>query len=162
MRISVSVGGEVMVTTPRWVRERAVERFVAQNREWIERHTARARTRVVVRVPRRDVLALKQKALALAESRCAYFAKIYGLSYRKISIRAQKSRWGSCSAKGNLSFNYKIAALPTHIADYIIVHEVCHLGVMNHSKKFWDIVSETVPDHVDIRRQLRQMHVLIR
>lgn len=161
MRISVGVGGKVVVTTPRRVGTNAVEKFVMQHREWIERHAARARRHVVVRVPRRDLSALKHRALILTESRCAYFAKVYGFSYRKISVRVQKSRWGSCSTKGNLSFNYKIAALPAAMADYIIVHEICHLGEMNHSKKFWALVARTIPDHKKLRTELHWIHVVV-
>lgn len=161
MRIAVSIEGNVIVTTPSFVSESVVEKFVAKHAEWIARHTARARLRTVMRIPRKGIVILKGKALALAESRCAYFAKLYCLSYKKISIRAQKSRWGSCSAKGNLSFNYKIAVLSPKISDYIIVHEICHLAQMNHSKRFWDLVKKTVPDCMDIREQLRKMCVVI-
>jgi len=161
IRISVGVAGGVTVITPRFASDGLVERFVTKHAEWIERHVARARLRTVMRIPRKDVAVLKKKAQVLAENRCAHFAKLYGLTYKKISIRAQKSRWGSCSAQGNLSFNYKIAALPSRIADYIIVHEICHLAHMNHSKRFWDLVAQTIPDHKSIRAELRKMHVVV-
>jgi len=160
-RISVGVEGNVVVTTPRAASMAAVEKFVAKYASWIERHVARARLRTVMRIPRKDVAGLKKKALAIAEERCKFFAKVYGLEYKKISIRSQKSRWGSCSAAGNLSFNYKIVALPSETADYIIVHEICHLAEMNHSKKFWDLVAQTVPNHQELRKQLRKMHILV-
>lgn len=161
MRISVGVGGEVVVTTPRFVTSGMVDRFVTKHSDWISRHVARARLRTVMRIPRKDVAALKKQALELAESRCAYFARHYGLTYKKISIRAQKSRWGSCSTVGNLSFNYKIAIIPRHLADYIVVHEICHRAHMNHSKKFWDLVAQTMPDHRQMRKELRRMHVVV-
>lgn len=161
MWISVSIEGVVVVTAPRVASTTLVERFVTKHSDWIERHVARARQRTVMRIPRKDVGALKRKARALTETLCERFAKHYNLSYKKIAIRAQKSRWGSCSITGNLSFNYKIAVLPPHMADYIVVHEICHLAHMNHSKKFWDMVAQTVPDHRELRRQLRKMHVVI-
>jgi predicted metal-dependent hydrolase len=161
MRISVGVDGQVVVTTPRLVSEGVVENFIAKRTEWIERHVARTRLRTIMRIPRKDVSLLKNKAHALTEILCEHFAKHYNLSYKNISIRAQKSRWGSCSAKGNLSFNYKIAVLPPHMAEYIVVHEICHLAHMNHSKIFWDMVKKTVPDYIEIRKQLRKIHVVI-
>ena len=103
---------------------------------------------------------LKKRALALARARCEHLSKIYGVTYNQIRIRAQKSRWGSCSQRGNLSFNYKIAALPAHIADYIIVHELCHLREMNHSKKFWGLVACAVPHHKGVRTELRKLAIL--
>jgi len=161
MRISVGVEGQVVVTTPRGVSAVFIEKFVVKHSDWILRHVARARLRTVMRIPRKDVVGLKKKALALAEVRCAYFANLYGFEYKKISVRAQRSRWGSCSTVGNLSFNYKIAVLPPHMADYVVVHEVCHLVQMNHSKKFWDLVKKTIPDYLVIRKELRKMHAVI-
>jgi predicted metal-dependent hydrolase len=111
-------------------------------------------------VKRSEIPALKKRALALASARCLHFGKVYGLAFKKISIRAQRSRWGSCSKSGNLSFNYKIAVLPRHIADYIIAHEVCHLAEMNHGKRFWDLVGKTIPLHKTTRAELRLVVVV--
>jgi len=89
-----------------------------------------------------------------------YFNAMYGLRCNRITIRNQKTRWGSCSRKGNLNFNYKIALLPQRLADYIIVHELCHLGEFNHSRKFWALVAQTMPDHVDLRKELKKNRVM--
>ena len=75
----------------------------------------------------------------------------------RVAIRNQRSRWGSCSKQGNLNFNYKIALLPDALADYIVVHELCHLGEFNHSQAFWDLVAVAVPDHRERRAELRQI-----
>ncbi len=93
----------------------------------------------------------KDQALILAENRIAYFNKIYDFKINKISIRNQKTRWGSCSRGGNISFNYKIALLPEKLTDYIVVHELCHLGQFNHSKDFWNLVAQTIPNHKELR-----------
>ncbi len=159
MRISIDVGGRVVVTASQIASDVLVDAFVAKHVEWIKKHLARARLRTVVRISRKDVATLKQKARVLAESRCAHFAKMYGFSYGKISIRAQKLRWGSCSVKGNLNFNYKIVVLPAIMSDYIIVHEVCHLAQMNHSKIFWNLVKQTMPNCMELRNRLRKTHV---
>jgi predicted metal-dependent hydrolase len=155
MRVEVHPDARVVVTVPRWFSSSGVERFIAKHARWIERALARTRGKRVIRFSRGDIDALKKEALAIAQARCAQVARVYGVHYKKISIRAQKSRWGSCSQKGTLSFNYKIAALPAHVCDYIIVHEICHLLEMNHSKKFWQQVARMVPEHQKIRKELR-------
>ena len=100
---------------------------------------------------------MKESALVLAEERIAEFNKFYNFEFGKIRVKNQKSRWGSCSKKGNLNFNYRIALLPKDVADYIIVHELCHLGELNHSKNFWNLVAKTIPNHKEIRKKLRRI-----
>ncbi|MSU73534.1 M48 family peptidase [Candidatus Kaiserbacteria bacterium] len=126
------------------------------------RKVAKTAGREIIFIKRGEIDILKKRALALANVRCMHFAKYYGLTYKKISVRAQKSRWGSCSRAGNLSFNYKIAALPPHIADYIIVHELCHLAEMNHSSRFWALVARLIPSHKNLRRELRKVVIVYR
>jgi predicted metal-dependent hydrolase len=104
---------------------------------------------------RRDYLKHKESARALVAERVLHFNKIYQHSYNKIAIRNQKTRWGSCSSKGNLNFNYKILFLPEALRDYVIVHELCHLKEFNHSKKFWDLVAVAIPDHSEVRKELK-------
>jgi predicted metal-dependent hydrolase len=102
-----------------------------------------------------EYLKLKEYARDLVMKRLEKFNQIYGFKYNAVAIRNQKTRWGSCSSKGNLNFNYKIVLLPPRHADYIIVHELCHLKEFNHSKRFWNLVSKTFPDYEKIIEQLR-------
>lgn len=102
-------------------------------------------------------MALREEARALVHARLAHFAPMYGVELRKVFIKNHKSRWGSCSTKGNLNFNYKIVLLPPDVADYIIVHELCHLREFNHSARFWTLVAEVVPNHLVVRRRLREL-----
>lgn len=162
IRIAVHLDGEVIVTTPRFVPKFVVRAFVEKHRTWIEKHTTRAQSRTSVHVSRKDVVSLKQAAKTYLEKECALIAKKYGFEYKKITVRAQKSRWGSCSKSGNLNFNYKIMALPSHVAQYIVVHEVCHLGELNHSKSFWNLVRKEVPDYLKVRKELRQIQIIIK
>lgn len=160
MRLAVFPDSRVVVTAPTFFGAEVIERFITKHTAWIEKHVGRAQGRRVIRIRRGDIESLKERALILAHARCAHFAKLYGFAFRKITVRAQKSRWGSCSRAGNLSFNYKIAALAPHIADYVIVHELCHLAQMNHSKKFWELVARTMPEHKTIRKELRKIAVM--
>ncbi len=104
----------------------------------------------------RNYLENKNKALEIVKERIRYFNTFYNYKWGRIVVRNQKTRWGSCSKRGNLNFNYKIALLPQRSSDYIIVHELCHLGEFNHSQKFWDLVAKTIPDYKEIRRDLRK------
>lgn len=88
-------------------------------------------------------------------ARAAYFRAITGGDYTSITIRDQKSRWGSCSSRGTLSFNYRLIFAPPHILDYVVVHELCHLTHMNHSRDFWAKVESVMPDYRECRKWLR-------
>ncbi len=157
LRVSIYPDGAVVVTAPARFGEKSIARFVAQHDAWIRRHVERAKNRTVICIARADIPRLKREARACAEELCARYAQRYGFPYNKISVRAQKSRWGSCSKSGNLSFNYRIAALPKELAEYIVVHEVCHLGQLNHSRAFWQLVEREVPDHRKRRLALRSV-----
>lgn len=104
----------------------------------------------------------KELARKFTHEKLEEFNHHYGFFWGRVAIRNQRSRWGSCSKKGNLNFNYRIINLPTPLAEYIIVHELCHLRELNHSKRFWALVSQTIPDHAKRRRALvlyaREMH----
>jgi predicted metal-dependent hydrolase len=106
---------------------------------------------------RRQYLRVREETRALVHARLAHFNTVYGFTLRKVFIKNHKSRWGSCSAKGNLNFNYKLVFLPPEVADYIIVHELCHLGEFNHSPKFWALVLRALPDYKARRALLRRI-----
>jgi predicted metal-dependent hydrolase len=97
----------------------------------------------------------KEAARALAHTKVGYFNTFYNLPVGKVFIKNTKSRWASCSEKGNLNFNYKIVLLPPHVADYLVIHELCHLGEFNHGPKFWALVSQCCPNYRQVREELR-------
>jgi predicted metal-dependent hydrolase len=99
----------------------------------------------------------KESARALVRARVGYFNAFYNFRIGKIFIKNTKSRWGSCSEHGNLNFNYKIALLPGPVADYLIVHELCHLGEFNHGPQFWALVAQACPNYRHLRRALRDI-----
>lgn len=152
--------GAVVVTAPRFLGKGAIEKFIQKHSAWIEKRVKKAEGNIVVRARRSDIGALKEKAQGIAQARAEHFAGAYGVRYARIRIGSQKTRWGSCSKHGNLSFNYKIALLPGELQDYIVVHEVCHLKEMNHSKKFWSLVALKFPNHKALRKELRKHTVI--
>ena len=158
LRLTVHAGARVVLTIPRGVPREIAARFAETKAQWIAdkiAHFQKLPERLLPLANKRDYAQYKDRALALARERLLFFAAAYGLSFRSVTIRNQKTRWGSCSKKGNMSFSYRVALLPPRYADYIIVHELCHLKEMNHSRRFWDLVARTVPDHRDIRRRLK-------
>ncbi|MFA7309551.1 MAG: M48 family metallopeptidase [Candidatus Paceibacterota bacterium] len=157
LRLAVHPDGAIVITAPERYELSLIEKFFVTHAAWAQRKVDAAKKRTVIRVPRSTVAQLKKDALALAHEGASRYARLYGRTYRTITIRAQKSRWGSCSKSGNLSFNYKIAALPTALREYIIVHEICHLAHMDHSRAFWDLVAESVPQHKKRRAELRNI-----
>ena len=125
---------------------------------WISRRIRRIKIRRLRKSPnRREYVEQKETARALVESRLLHWNKHYSFKYGRVSVRNQRSRWGSCSSKGNLNFNFRIVTLPIHIADYIIVHELCHIGQFNHSEKFWNLVEETQPDYIKLQKELKKI-----
>lgn len=98
----------------------------------------------------------KNAARARFEVRTAYYHAITGGHYTSITIRDQKTRWGSCSSRGTLSFNYRLIFAPPKILDYVVVHELCHLTHMNHSKEFWNMVSSVMPDYKECKAWLKE------
>jgi predicted metal-dependent hydrolase len=155
MRLAVYPDGAVVIVAPERSARTAIDRFIERYAPWVERKIAQSKGRTILRIQRKEIPSLKKRAHALARARCAHFAKLYGVTVGTISIRAQKTRWGSCSHKGNLSFNYKIALLPPYLSEYVIVHEVCHLRELNHSTRFWNLVARSVPDYLRARTELR-------
>ena len=110
-------------------------------------------------IRRRFTIQKREQARIFVENRLSYINKFYNFKINRIAIKNQTTRWGSCSSKGNLNFNYKIIYLRPDLADYLIVHELCHLGEFNHSKRFRELVSKTIPDYVNINKELRRTRV---
>lgn len=159
LRLTIYGGGELVVTAPGRFKESLTESFIREKTRWIIEkleYFKRQPKRILLPQSLKDYPTLKKQALALAKERLEYFNLAYGFKYNRINIRRQKSRWGSCSKKGNLNFNYKIAYLPAPLADYIIVHELCHLKEFNHGAGFWRLVGEIVPDYMKVRKELKK------
>lgn len=159
IRLAVYCDGSIVLTAPYGFKENFIERFIKSKASWLFSKILffnKFKGKTIIKRGRKDYFKYKERARALVEKKASYFLNMYGLEIGKISIKNQKTRWGSCSKKGNLNFNYKILFLPEKIQDYIIVHEICHLKEFNHSHNFWRLVSRFIPDYLRIRRELKE------
>ena len=159
LRLAIYGDGRVVVTKPWRLNESLVEHFLKQKAGWIIKKIGTASKLENPNLGRDNKKHFSEnKALALnvIKEKIIFLNGEYGFKYNRVSVRNQLTRWGSCSRRGNLNFNYKILFLKPELADYIIVHELCHLKEFNHSKKFWAQVGKTIPDHKERRRELRE------
>lgn len=159
MRLAIYHDGGLTVTAPYAMHQSLIEQFIIRKAAWIIDKLEYFRKFPGVMPAKgtpRDFSEQKGAALALTERRIGYYNQAYGFAVGKIRIRNQKTRWGSCSRNGNLSFNYRIASLPERLSDYIIVHELCHLREFNHSRKFWELVAQAIPEYSAVRAELRK------
>ncbi len=158
VRITIGHAGEVILTKPKRVSLESAQSFLISKSKWVFQRLEKFKnleSSLNTKNTKKEYLENKDKALILAKSRIQHFNNIYNFKFNKITIKNQKTRWGSCSKRGNLNFNYKIGLLPSHISDYIIVHELCHLKEFNHSQRFWDLVAVAIPDYLNIRKELK-------
>ena len=142
----------LLVRAPLFTSDRAIRKFVESNTAWIQKQLDRLALReeqTSKANPLDDAERKKliQEAKKYFQEKTAYYAELLGVSYGRISIRHQKSKWGSCSAAGNLNFNALLMLAPESVRDYVIVHELCHRLHMNHSPQFWSEVRRICPDY---------------
>ncbi|PIP34607.1 hypothetical protein COX21_02005 [Candidatus Falkowbacteria bacterium CG23_combo_of_CG06-09_8_20_14_all_41_10] len=165
LRLTISGNGILTAGKPWYLSDRAVEKFIAAKAQWIIEkleYCQKISNKNPFRSSQNEYLSYKQSAARLVLKKINHFNKIYRFKLSKISIRNQRTRWGSCSGRGNLNFNYKIIFLPEKMIDYIIVHELCHLKELNHSDRFWKLVSQNVPHYRIIRKDLQKKGIELR
>ena len=154
--IQITAGGQVILRCPNRMPKQEVLRFAESKRDWIEKHLAKLSAKPQLSpFTEAELRDLRDRAMRVIPVRTEYFAQLLGVSYGRITIRAQRSRWGSCSSKGNLNFNCLLALVPEEVLDYVIVHELCHLLEMNHSSAFWGNVARLIPDYRIYRKWLK-------
>lgn len=151
-----------MVTIPHSATLTQATQFVTEKEKWIKNKLDLMRKRIErreeLRIPRgskKDFDEKKKIALDFVIQRLDYFNRKYNFSWNQVYVKNLKTRWGSCSAQKNLNFSYKIIYLPKSLADYLIVHELCHLKEFNHSDAFWRLVGKTIPNYLELRSELR-------
>lgn len=153
-------GNRLVVRAPLRTTDGEIRQFLEKHRRWLEKHLAEARALEEAktglrRLTQAEIARLAEQAKQVIPARAAYYAPLIGVDYGRITIRCQKTRWGSCSAKGNLNFNCLLMLCPEDVLDYVIVHELCHRKELNHSPRFWAEVERLVPDWKAQRLWLR-------
>ena len=154
-RKSVSIqikDGAVVVRAPKWMKDKEINRFLQLKKDWIEKHLQiyEERKRKTEKLPPFTDEELKEitlKAKQIIPERVEYYAEKIGVSYNRITIRHQKTRWGSCSSQGNLNFNCLLVLFPEEVLDSIVVHELCHRKHMNHSADFYKEIDRVFPEY---------------
>ena len=163
--VAIQVNSDLSVTVraPRSVSEKDIEEILKKKEAWISKHIEKIKetkerfeAEPTEKLTREKVIALADEALKVIPARVEYFAKVIGVTYGKITVRNQKTRWGSCSSKGNLNFNCLLMLAPPEVLDYVVVHELCHRKQMNHSKAFWLEVEKVLPNYKEVRKWLKE------
>ena len=160
MSLEIKPDGQIIVRAPLRLSQVRIRRCVEQKLDWILKNLEKIQKREVQRetVPglsKEERTRLQQEVCRKIPERTAYFAEKIGVSYGRITLRQQKTRWGSCSANGNLNFNWLLILAPPEVLDYVVVHELCHRRQMNHSQAFWNEVSAVLPGYKEQKKWLK-------
>ena len=164
--LSVNSKAEVILKVPYRTTNAEIKRILFERQDWIRTHVARVRSArasadTLAPLTDEELRQLSRQAAQYIPPRVAMYAERIGVSYGRITIRHQRTRWGSCSTKGNLNFNCLLMLTPPEVIDYVIVHELCHRKEMNHSTRFWALVASVLPNYVEQKRWLREHGAVI-
>ncbi|HRU97479.1 MAG TPA: M48 family metallopeptidase [Ruminococcus sp.] len=159
--LQISDEGKLIVRVPLWYSDRDISEMIEKNRKWIEVHTAAAMKRnseleKLEPFTADELEEMARKALRVIPEKVRYYAEKLGVTYGRITIRNQKTRWGSCTAKGNLNFNCLLMAVPEEVLDSVVVHELCHRLHMDHSKAFYKDVYRVFPEYDRCNKWLKE------
>lgn len=160
--LEISPDLQITVRAPYHLSDVRIREFVESKQTWILKHLAIMQDRQAHDpipagvISDKELRHMTEEARIIIPERVKYFAKIIGVTYGQITIRHQKTRWGSCSSSGNLNFNCMLMATSPELIDYVVVHELCHRKQMNHSPLFWKEVEEILPDYRNLRSRLKE------
>ena len=153
LAVQIRADGTVIARAPLRMPKDRILCFLSEKASWIRMQQGKMQEREKMRQQARIHLdaaqekELRERAKSVLAQRTAYFARQIGVTYGKITVRDQKTRWGSCSQTGNLNFNFRLILAPSEVLDYVVVHELCHRRQMNHSTQFWQEVAQVLPDY---------------
>lgn len=164
--VKVDQKGVVTAQAPYLAKEADILAFLSQHADRIEQYVQRSRIAAeqaedAGRFSAAELEHMAQQAVQVIHQRVAYYARLLGVTYGRITIRNQKSRWGSCSSKGNLNFNCLLMAAPAEVLDSVVAHELCHRKHMDHSKAFYAELYKLFPDYDRCSRWLKEQGVLL-
>lgn len=153
--IEITPRGEILVRCPVRMSRREIRHFVDSRRDWICAHLAKLGSPPPA-LTAEELQSLILRAKDVIPGRVSHYAGLMDVAFGRVTIRTQKTRWGSCSVQGNLNFNGLLMLAPDAVLDYVIVHELCHRKQMNHSSQFWAEVERILPDYREQRLWLKQ------
>ena len=162
LAIQISVSGQVTVRAPHTMPDSTIHRFLSQKESWILEHLSHAATDPAQPQAENPPLSefrrsyYMESARKIFKRKTAAYARKMGVTYGRITIREQKTRWGSCTSEGNLNFNWLLILAPPEVLDYVVVHELCHRKEMNHSGAFWAEVEKVLPDYKEQVKWLKE------
>ena len=150
--IEVDREGKVTVRAPYSCEKKRIDRFLLEKENWIRQKVKLQKENAMKRQEKREMPEAEKKyyrnlAREVLGARTGYYARKMGVTYGRISIREQKTRWGSCSSVGNLNYNWKLVLMPEQVMDYVVIHELAHRKEMNHSARFYAVVAQQMPDY---------------
>lgn len=159
--LEITSPGEILVRAPRRMSEVEIRAFVESKSSWLAKHLQKKEQDLEAvqeegHFTEAEIKRLTCLAKQVIPEKVAYYARLMGVTYGCITIRKQKSRWGSCSREGNLNFNCLLMMTPTEVLDYVVVHELSHRLEMNHSARFWAQVEKVIPDYRGPRKWLKE------
>lgn len=161
MSLEITREAEILIRAPYGMKDSEIKDFIDRKAAWVEKHLRMQEERnetmqSVEHLTVEELRGLADQALKTIPERVAYYARKMQVTYGRITIRNQKTRWGSCSSEGNLNFNCLLMLAPPEVMDYVVVHELCHRKEMNHSPRFWNEVEQVLPDYQERRRWLKE------
>ena len=159
--IQIRSSDEIIIRAPLRMPMRDIQSFIDRNKGWIDINLKKFEKREedlksISPLTEMEIQELIENAKRVIKQRVDYYAPIVGVDYGRITIRNQKTRWGSCSSKGNLNFNVALMRMPLEVLDYVVVHELCHRIEMNHSPRFWKEVERIIPDYKKHEKYLKE------
>lgn len=152
---------EVIIRAPFFMKKSEIEKFVESKREWVEKHLkSLAQKQMLLKntepYSEEEIRSFVARAKEIIPPKVEFYCQKIGVTYNRITIRCQRTRWGSCSSKGNLNFNCLLVLLPDEVVDSVVVHELCHRKQMNHSAEFYAEIDKVFPDYNRCRLWLKQ------
>ena len=159
--VEVRQDGSVLVRAPRNCPQSRIDTFLKEKQAWVlakveEQKEKEADSMKIQPLSEAEQRLYRDKAREIFEQKVSYYAQMMGVSYGRIAIRDQKTRWGSCSGEGNLNFNWRLIFAPEGVLDYVVVHELAHRKEMNHSPRFWRVVEDTMPEYRKYQKWLKE------
>lgn len=161
LAIEVREDGSVLVRAPRNCPKERIEDFLSRKQAWMEEKVSLQKKRKqcakeIQPLSEAQARLYRESAREIFRAKAEYYSGVMGVTFGRIAVRDQKTRWGSCSARGNLNFNWRLILAPAGVLDYVVVHELAHRREMNHSARFWAVVEKAMPDYRKYKKWLAE------